>query len=64
MAVEIEGPTLESLAKVVLEWAGYDTIIKETGWDGGKHEAAWEDAKERMVEMARQVAKGKPWEEV
>lgn len=58
-----EKPTIEQLAKKVLEWASYDDIIKEYGWDGGKHEAAWEDARDKMIEMSNAVLEGKPWED-
>lgn len=58
-----EKPTIEQLAKKVLEWASCDAIIKEHGWDGGKHEAAWEDARDEMVKMANAVLEGKPWED-
>lgn len=48
-------PTIQDLAKLVLEWAETDDVIKEHGWDGGKHEAAWEDLKEKMVKMSSVV---------
>lgn len=48
-------PTIQDLAKLVLEWAETDDVIKEHGWDGGKHEAAWEDLKDRMVKMSSEV---------
>jgi len=58
-----EKPTLKDLAKLVLEWAGYDDIIKDFGWDGSKQEAAWEDARDRMVKMAQEALEGKQWED-
>lgn len=55
MPEKTENPTLESLAKIVIEWAKYDRSVAEKGWDGGAIESGWDKTKRQMVEMSAKV---------
>lgn len=46
------------LAVLVLDWAGYDAVVSEKGWDGGKTETNWDETKKKMVALARRIVEG------
>ena len=46
------------LAGLVLDWAGYDEVVSEKGWDGGETETNWDEAKKKMVALAREIVEG------
>lgn len=49
---EVEGM---KLACLVLDWAGYDAVVSEKGWDGGKTETNWDETKKKMVALAKRI---------
>lgn len=49
---------MKNLAKLVLDWAKADDAISHEGWYGGELEQAWESAKKKMVDEAKEISEG------